>query len=214
MDRFTIFLTDDPDRAATWFDTGGSNEQLAGFTIPLLRPGKAPGLDPQIATNERTDWGSTVITIGPGGLASAEALQSLAAHELTHAVDFAWLPVPGERSRVISEGWAEYTQELWDSHGAFAPRGSWRAQRITECLADGWGFPTDADFDTGGEDIFCAYALSASIYGYAEDSGLDPFELARRSRSTGASLVATSAELDGPDLTQDGWLRWIDSTYG
>ncbi|WP_022918553.1 hypothetical protein [Ruania albidiflava] len=218
VDRFTVFLTEDEDRAGTWFDTGGSNEQLAGFTIPLLRLEPAPGLDPQIATEPATGaatpWGSSVVTVGPEGLTSTEALRSLAAHELTHAVAFAWLPVPENRSRVVSEGWAEYSQELWDSDGSFAPPGSWRAERITECLADGWDYPTDADFDTPGEEILCAYALSASVYGYAETIGLDPFELARRARSTGASLGEVSRQLDGRPLTQEGWADWVGSTYG
>ncbi len=214
VDAFTVFLTDDQERAGTWFGTGDSNEQLAGFTIPLLRLGPAAGLDPQIATDTATPWGSTVVTLGPAGLASTEALQSLAAHELTHAVDFAWLPVAEERSRVVSEGWAEYTQELWDSHGSFAPPGSWRAQRIRECLASGRGYPTDGDFDTAGEDIFCAYVLSASVYGYAAEAGVDPFALARRARSTGASLVEASRQLDGPALSEDGWADWAGSTYG
>lgn len=214
VDHFTVFLTEDEDRAGIWFDTGGSNEELAGFTIPLRRPGPAPGLDPQIATSASTPWGSTVVTIGPAGLASTEALRSLAAHELTHAVDFAWLPVSEERSRVVSEGWAEYIQEMWDSRGSFAPHGSWRAERIAECLADGWGYPTDEDFDTPGEEIFCAYALSASVYGYAAEIGVDPFELARRARSSGASLAEVSRQLDGPALTEDGWSDWVVSTYG
>lgn len=214
VDRFTVFLTADEDRAGTWFNTGDSNEELAGFTIPLLRPGPAPGLDPRIASSTSTPWGSTVVTVGPAGLASTEALRSLAAHELTHAVDFAWLPVSEERSRVVSEGWAEYTQELWDSHGSFAPPGSWRAERIAECLADGWGYPSDEDFDTPGEEIFCAYALSASVYGYAAEIGVDPFELARRARSSGASLAEVSRQLDGPALTEDGWSAWVGSTYG
>ena len=214
IDRFTLFLTEDAQRADSWFDTGGRNEELAGFTIPLLRLGEAPGLHPRIATDEDTPWGSTVVTVGPGGLDSPEAFRSLVAHELTHAVDFAWLPVPGDRSRVISEGWAEYLQELWDSGGQFAPTSSWRGQRIHECLADGWGYPTDADFDTDGADIFCAYALSASVYAYAAELGLSPFELARQARSAGQPLTEGSERLTGRDVDQAGWEDWVHSIYG
>lgn len=214
IDRFTLFLTEDAERAGTWFDTGGRNEELAGFTIPLLRLGPAPGLHPQIATDEETPWSSTVVTVGPGGLASPEAFGSLVAHEFTHAVDFAWLPVPHDRSRVVSEGWAEYLQELWDSDGRFAPPGSWRAERIEECVADGWGYPTDADFDTDDADIFCAYALSASVYGYAAKLGLDPFELARQARSSGRSLAEASGQLPGADVAEARWEVWVHSTYG
>ncbi|WP_147918166.1 hypothetical protein [Ruania zhangjianzhongii] len=214
IDRFTLFLTEDPERAGTWFDTGDHNDELAGFTIPLLRLGEAPGLHPRIATDEETQWGSTVVIVGPGGLDSPEAFRSLTAHELTHAVDFAWLPVPQDRSRVISEGWAEYLQELWDSSGEFAPPGSWRAERIEECLADGWGYPSDDAFDTDGADIFCAYALSASVYAYAAERGVDPFELARQARSSGQSLIEVSEHLAGPDVAQAGWEDWVHSTYG
>ena len=214
IDRFTVFLTADAERAGAWFDTEDRNAELAGFTIPLLRPGAAPGLDPQIATDEQTPWGSTVVTIGPSGLETVEGFRSLVAHELTHAVDFAWLPVPQDRSRVISEGWAEYRQELWDSGGEFAPPGSWRAQQIQECLASGWDYPADADFDAGGADIFCAYALSASVYAYAAELGLDLFELARQARSSGQPLTEVSEQLEGPDLAQTGWDDWVHSTYG
>src|SRR5699024_11362186 len=55
------------------------------------------------------------------------------------------LPIAEDRSRVISEGWAEYQQELWDS-GSFAPSGSWRDKQLRSCLEAGRGFPTDADF--------------------------------------------------------------------
>lgn len=214
IDRFTLFLTEDDERAGTWFDTGGRNDELAGFTIPLLRLGETPGLHPRIATAEDTAWGSTVVTVGPGGLQSPEGFRSLAAHEFVHAVDFAWLPVPQERSRVVSEGWAEYLQELWDSSGEFAPPGSWRAERIEECLDDGWGYPTDADFDTDGAEIFCAYALSASVYAYAAERGLNPFELGRQARATGRSLTQVSAQLAGPEVAQAGWEDWVHSTYG
>src|SRR5699024_160553 len=73
---------------------------------------------------------------------------------------------------------------------------------------------SDEDFDTPGEEIFCAYALSASVYGYAAEIGVDPFELARRARSSGASLAEVSRQLDGPALTEDGWSNWVVSTYG
>src|SRR5699024_5009612 len=185
---------------------------LSGFTVPPQRLAHAPGLDERIATADPAPWGASVVTVGPQGVESREALQSLTAHEFTHAVNFARLPIAEDRSRVISEGWAEYQQELWDS-GSFAPSGSWRAKQLRSCLEAGSGFPTDADFDVEGTQIYSGYLLSASVYAYAAAGGVDVDALSSRARSAGQGLIGPSPHLDPERLTKAGWKHWVQAHF-
>lgn len=212
IQRFTLFATGEQDRVSTWFQTDEVNSELAGFTVPQPRLARAPGLDERIATADSVPWGASVVTVGPQGVESREALQSLTAHEFTHAVNFARLPIAEDRSRVISEGWAEYQQELWDS-GSFAPSGSWRDKQLRSCLEAGRGFPTDADFDVEGTQIYCGYVLSASVYAYAAAQGVDVYALSSRARSTGQDLIETSEHLDSEPLTKAGWKDWVQAHF-
>lgn len=212
IEHFTLFATGEQDRVTSWFQTGSVNSELAGFTVPQPRLGQAPGLDERIATADSAPWGASVVTVGPRGVESREALQSLTAHEFTHAVNFARLPIAEDRSRVVSEGWAEYQQELWDS-GSFAPAGSWRDKQLRSCLDAGRGYPTDADFDVEGKQIYCGYVLSASIYAYAEAQGVDVFALSSRARSTGENLIEASGHLDSEPLSKKGWNDWVHGHF-
>lgn len=212
IERFTLFATGKEGRVGTWFQTGTVNSELAGFTVPQHRLSPAPGLDERFATDTATPWAASVVTVGPKGVANRSALQSLTAHEFTHAVNFARLPVPEDRSRVISEGWAEYQQEQWDN-GTFAPAGSWRDTQLRSCLDSGHGYPTDADFDAAGTQIYCGYVLSASVYAYAAEQGVDVFALSGRARLTGESLIEASRDLDSSALTKDGWSQWAHERF-
>lgn len=216
--RFTTFVTENRGRFNDWFigETTGWTADRAGTMFPQRRPYDAPGIDPTIATGGLATNSGGILTVGPNGLLyGPEDTQDTIAHEFVHAIHTTNVPETAWPGSTVMEGWAAYNESLFRGDGAFAAPQTYYARVITSCLepASFTGeFPVQSDF-TDVDTAHCAYALSATMYAYADSVGVDVYAVADEALATGDSLPEVAADAGGPEIDEAGWVQWLDRTF-
>ncbi|CAM3523138.1 hypothetical protein OCAE111667_13955 [Occultella aeris] len=217
--RFLSFYSDDMDRFNSWFinpdEIDGWTGDRAGTLFPQARPFPSAGVPDDIASGGWDATAGGIVTVGPNGLAYGIAdTQDTITHEFIHAIHEVNVPRAAYAGPIVTEGWATYNESLFQGHGTYATRLSYTGRVLRGCVEDMDGsFPSPGDFDDV-DDVSCAYALSGSVYAYADSLGIDVFELSDTALETGDSLTETAGEIGDVELTEDGWAGWLGSNFG
>ncbi|MBO1753195.1 hypothetical protein J4G33_15415 [Actinotalea sp. BY-33] len=215
LDGFVVFATSDDESFVQWLN-GAADETFTwasrGFTLAGYLPGRgAPELAPEFATSALPTGAHVVL--GPFATAD-DVLDLVLVHEFTHVLQFIDTPPrTASPSRLTIDGWARAQEIAYLSGGAEVGEltsSPWAAY-LAECA--GGVAPTiptdDALFD---DDAGCLHSIAATIFHFAEISGIDPVELAAVSLDDGVTPFGAAQRLGTP-LSGEAWSAWFAETY-
>lgn len=215
---YLTFVSEHQGRFNDWFieDTSGWYGDRAGTMFTQYRPLPAPGVAADIATGGPRSSAGGILTVGPNGLQYGQvAAQMVITHEFVHAIHATNVPEPNSPGSLTTEGWATYLESEFEGGGQFAASGTYLGETVRSCARNNFNrqFPTQGDF-TAVQSAECAYALSGTVYDYADELGIDVFELADESLSSGQDLVTSAARIGSVPLDEQRWADWVLQNYG
>lgn len=215
---YLTFVSEHQGRFNDWFieDTSGWYGDRAGTMFTQYRPLPAPGVAADIATGGPRSTAGGILTVGPHGLQYGQvAAQMVITHEFVHAIHTTNVPEPNSPGSLTMEGWATYLESEFAGGGQFAASGTYIGETVRSCARNNFNrqFPTQDDF-TAVQSAECAYALSGTVYAYADEVGIDVFELADESLSSGQDLVTSAERIGSAPLDEQRWADWVLQNYG